>query len=58
MRLNLFKRGIFTSTNCPICNHDNEDVLHELTRCPHARVVWFACPLGIQSEQVNDGSFG
>lgn len=57
VRERLFRKGIGPSKVCPVCNAEDETVLHALVRCSAANVVWFASSLGLRSDMIMGSSF-
>jgi len=54
---NLFKRKVVDHTTCPICERDEEIVLHALWACPGAQDAWGCGPAKLQKLSTNQLSF-
>ena len=55
----LFRRHIGTSGTCPVCNLDNEDIMHMAFKCPEAMIIWRG--LGLETfinNAIRDGQSG
>ncbi|KAM7504765.1 hypothetical protein LguiB_003669 [Lonicera macranthoides] len=53
-RVALQSQGIETTTECPFCRQHNEDDVHVLVNCSHARAVWSVLATGsLQEESVS-----
>ncbi|XP_042952202.1 uncharacterized protein LOC122289284 [Carya illinoinensis] len=56
-RWNLFKRKILNDPLCPICQTDNEIVMHLLWQCPAANAIWTEMIIPIQKWNVAEDDF-
>lgn len=56
LNLNLQKRGIEISTNCVICEQE-EDLYHAFVGCQWAILLWFKSPLGFKPKFSNSVAF-
>ncbi|XP_058741777.1 uncharacterized protein LOC131614170 [Vicia villosa] len=47
-RGNLVKKGVKTTTECPLCHESEENMDHLFFQCHFSRQVWFVSPLGLR----------
>lgn len=40
MREYIFRRGCDVERTCPMCEEENETILHALVLCPETKIVW------------------
>ena len=48
----LNNRGILFSSNCLICNEENESLDHLFMKCPFTRAIWHGSNLAIRSSEL------
>jgi ribonuclease HI len=56
-RDNLGRRGVVDDVVCPLCNREEETVIHALWSCPATQDVWSASITAFQKCSIGAGSF-
>lgn len=57
VRANLKHKGVTVEEYCPVCGEEEESVLHLLTRCADAELIWYMSPLRLQTRKVQCRNF-
>ena len=51
--MNLSRRIIPTTTQCPLCQENDETVSHIFHHCPFARAIWLGSNLTIRTSELS-----
>ncbi|GLT73739.1 hypothetical protein SLA2020_455770 [Shorea laevis] len=54
---NLLCRRVNVDSECPMCNLEDESVLHCLKSCQVAHAVWIGCPLSLRVSEIQADTF-
>lgn len=50
----LKRRGITNTSNCLLCNEEEETITHLFQQCPFAKAVWHGSILDIRTSEINE----